>query len=43
MSKQKQTTDEERRINIRSFVVGIFIALAVIILYTVLYLNGVIR
>lgn len=43
MSKQKQATDEERRTNIRSFVVGIFIALAVIILYTVLYLNGVIR
>jgi hypothetical protein len=40
MSEQTPTTDEERKINRRSFVIGIFIGLAFIILFTVLYYAG---
>jgi hypothetical protein len=40
MSEQTPTTDEERKINRRSFVIGIFIGLAFIILFTILYYAG---
>jgi hypothetical protein len=40
MSEQTPTTDEERKINRRSFVIGIFIVLAIFILYTILYYAG---
>lgn len=43
MSEQTPTTDEERKINRRSFVIGIFIALAFIILFTILYYAGPLR
>lgn len=43
MSNNKQITEEERRTNIRSFIVGIFIALAFIVLLTILYFAGLIR
>jgi hypothetical protein len=43
MSDRKQTTEEERRTNIRSFIIGIFIALAIMVLYVVLYFAGLIR
>ncbi|MFL5706754.1 MAG: hypothetical protein ACJ8AG_28625 [Ktedonobacteraceae bacterium] len=40
MSEQTPTTDEERKINRRSFIIGIFIVLAIFILYTILYYAG---
>ncbi|MFL5661248.1 MAG: hypothetical protein ACJ8BW_07835 [Ktedonobacteraceae bacterium] len=40
MSKQTPTTEEQRHINRRSFIIGIFIVLAIIILYTILYYAG---
>ena len=43
MSNNKQTTDEERYINRRSFIIGMIIALALIVLYTVLYFAGLIK
>ena len=43
MSKMKQTTDEEKRINLRSFIIGMIIALALIVLYTVFYFAGLIK
>lgn len=43
MSEQTPTTDEERKINRRSFVIGIFIGLAFIILFTILYYAGPLR
>ncbi len=43
MSNNKPTTDEERRINLRSFIVGMFIALAFIVLFTILYFAGLMR
>lgn len=43
MSNNKQTTDEERHINVRSFIIGMVIALALIVLYTVFYFAGLMR
>ncbi len=40
MSEKTPSTDEERKINRRSFIIGIFIVLAIIILYTILYYAG---
>jgi len=37
MSEKTPSTDEERKINRRSFIIGIFIGLAFIILFTILY------
>jgi hypothetical protein len=37
MSEKTPSTDEERYINRRSFIIGIFIGLAFIILFTILY------
>ena len=43
MSEQIPPTDEERNINRRSFIIGIFIGLAFIILFTILYYAGLLR
>lgn len=43
MSGKQSPTDEERRINRRSFIVGMFICLVVIIIYTILYYHGLIQ
>jgi hypothetical protein len=40
MSEHTSTTDEERKINRKSFIIGIFIGLAFIILFTILYYAG---
>jgi len=40
MSEQTPTTEEQRKINRRSFIIGIFIVLAIFILYTILYYAG---
>ncbi len=43
MSNKNTPTEEERKINRRSFIIGIFIGLALIILFTALYLMGLIK
>ena len=43
MSNDKLTPEEEKRINQRSFVVGMFIALAFIVLLTILYFAGLVK
>jgi hypothetical protein len=43
MSEKPNPTEEERNINRRSFIIGIFIGLAIIILFTVLYFMGLIK
>ena len=43
MSEKPTPTGEEQKINRRSFVIGIFIGLAFIILFTVLYFMGLIK
>jgi len=43
MSHETQSKDEERRLNRRSFIIGIFIALAVMILFVILYYAGLIQ
>jgi hypothetical protein len=40
---EKPTPTEEQKINRRSFIIGIFIGLAFIILFTVLYFMGLIK
>jgi hypothetical protein len=36
-------TDEERRVNRNSFIIGIFIGLAFIVLFTILYYAGLFK
>jgi len=43
MSEKHAPLTEERRTNRRSFIIGIFIGLAFIILFTILYYNGLIQ
>jgi hypothetical protein len=43
MSEKRTPTEEEQKINRRSFIIGIFIALAFIVLFTVLYYMGLIK
>lgn len=43
MSEKPTPTEEEQKINRRSFVIGIFIGLAFIILFTALYFMGLIK
>jgi hypothetical protein len=43
MSEKNAPTEEERKINRRSFIIGIFIGLAFIILFTVFYFMGGIK
>jgi hypothetical protein len=43
MSEKRTPTEEEQKINRRSFITGIFIALAFIVLFTVLYYMGLIK
>jgi hypothetical protein len=43
MGEKTSPPDEERRINRRSFIVGMFIGLAFIILFTILYYHGLIQ
>ena len=43
MGEKPTPTEEERKINRRSFIIGIFIGLAFIILFTVLYFMGLIK
>jgi len=43
MSEKIPPTDEEKRINRNSFIIGVFIGLAFIILFTVLYYAGLIK
>ncbi|MFL5627611.1 MAG: hypothetical protein ACJ788_18695 [Ktedonobacteraceae bacterium] len=43
MSEQIPPTDEESNINRRSFIIGICIGLAFIILFTILYYAGLLR
>lgn len=43
MSNDKLTPEEERRINQRSFVIGMFIALAFMVLLVILYFAGLIK
>ncbi len=41
MSEERRArTEEEKRIDRRSFFIGIFIAMAIIALFTILYLAG---
>jgi hypothetical protein len=40
MSEKISPTDEEKRINRNSFIIGIFIGLAFIVLFTILYYAG---
>jgi hypothetical protein len=43
MSEKHTPTEEEKKINRRSFIVGIFIGLAFIILFVILYFAGLIK
>ncbi len=43
MSEKTPPTDEERRINRRSFIIGIFIGLAFIVLFTIMYYTGILK
>lgn len=43
MSEKKEPTEEERRINRNSFIIGIFIAMAFIALFTVLFYMGLLH
>jgi hypothetical protein len=43
MSEKHTPTEEEKKINRRSFIIGIFIGLAFIILFTILYFAGLIK
>jgi hypothetical protein len=43
MSEKRTPTEEEQKINRRSFIIGIFIGLAFIVLFTVLYFMGLIK
>lgn len=43
MSEKRPPTEEEQKINRRSFIIGMFIALAFIILFTVLYYLGLLK
>jgi hypothetical protein len=43
MSEKIPPTDEEKRINRNSFIIGVFIGLAFIILFTVLYYTGLFK
>ena len=43
MSEKKEPTEEERRINRNSFIIGIFIGLAFIILFTILFYTGLLK
>jgi hypothetical protein len=43
MSNKPAPTDEEQKINRRSFIIGICIGLAFIILFTILYFAGLIK
>ena len=43
MSEKIPPNDEEKRINRNSFIIGVFIGLAFIILFTVLYYAGLFK
>jgi hypothetical protein len=43
MSEKTPPNDEEKRINRNSFIIGIFIGLAICILFTVLYFAGLFK
>lgn len=43
MSEKHILTEEERKINRRSFIIGIGIAMAFIALFTILYFAGLIK
>jgi hypothetical protein len=43
MSEKTPPNNEEKRINRNSFIIGIFIGLAFIILFTVLYFAGLFK
>ncbi len=43
MSEKRTPTEEEQKINRRSFIIGIFIGLSFIVLFTVLYFMGLIK
>jgi hypothetical protein len=44
MSEEKRPrTEEEKQIDRRSFIIGIFIGMAIIALFTILYLAGYIK
>lgn len=43
MGEKTSPLDEERRVNRRSFIVGMLIGLAFIILFTILYYQGLIQ
>ena len=43
MSEKIPPTDEEKRINRNSFIIGVFIGLAFIILFTVRYYAGLFK
>jgi hypothetical protein len=43
MSEKIPPTDEEKRTNRNSFIIGVFIGLAFIILFTVLYYAGLFK
>jgi len=43
MSEKTPPTDEEKRINRNSFIIGIFIGLAFIVLFTILYYAGLFK
>lgn len=43
MSTKKEPTEEEKRINRNSFIIGIFIAMAFIALFTILFYAGLLH
>jgi hypothetical protein len=43
MSGKKEPTEEEKRINRKSFIIGIFIGLAFIVLFTILFYAGLLK
>jgi hypothetical protein len=43
MSEKSSQSDEEKRINHRSFYIGMCIATAIIVLYIILYYAGLMR
>ncbi len=43
MSEKKEPTEEEKRMNRNSFIIGIFIGLAFIVLFTILFYAGLLK
>jgi hypothetical protein len=43
MSEKKEPTEEEKRTNRNSFIIGIFIGLAFIVLFTILFYAGLLK